>query len=1078
MKQQNFCLTKINLMRKTFTLMALLLAFICHQVIAQERTISGTVISSQDNLGIPGASVVIPGTTKGAITDIDGKFSLQVPTETKTLKISALGMKTKDVELTTSSTLNVTLEPNITKLNEVVVTANAIVREKRSLGYATQQVSSSELNSGENSNIIGALQGKVAGVNITSLSGSPGSSQRIVLRGGSSLTRENQPLIVIDGVPIDNRQFRTDDDLNNQVDYGVRANDINPDDIESISVLKGPGAAAQYGSRAANGAIMITTKKGKRAEAGKTSKMEISFHSNLTLSNVLKFPEFQNKYGQGDLSGIQDDRRENFSWGLPFDDKLRPWGQEIDGKQRVKPYSALEDNTKDFFNTGTSFTNNIAFGGGSEKSTYYFSVSSLKSKGIVPTTTYDKYNILFNGSTQLNNHFSSSISLNYSNISSMLPTGGQQDQSIYSNLLQTPRDIPITEGENLEDPFNAYNDITGEYGFYAAYALNPYFVLENFKNDNNVDRVFGNISVSYSKWSWLTITNRLGGDIYSDRRTQKWKKYNYLPIDAPYYSLLNNNQNYQGKYSEDIYNLTSYNNDLMFNFNHKFKEDLTGTLILGYNVRQRVVTNTFAQTNPQSGLGIPGYYNLDNSAGPVDANNSLSKIRNYGYYADFNFALKNMIFLGLNGRFDKSSTLPADNNTYFYPGVNTSFVASELFNDKLKDNLFNYCKIRVSYAKVGNDADPYLPSNFYTRTEIDGGWGTTSFPFNDIIGYSTGNRLGNTNIKPEFSTEFEVGTDLSFLDNRLSVGASYYIKNSKDQIFNLPISPATGFSSQTVNAGEVENKGIEIEISGFPLITKSGVKWELFGTYYKNKNKVISLFQGVDQLILGGFSGFSIVNKVGEPQGAFYAVDLLTNSQGQVIVDSATGNPKTTPNLINVGNYQPDFQMSWGTEITYKGISFGFLFDMKSGGSFFSRTKDLLDFVGTSKESENRDIQVYPNSVYIGADGQTVANTTPYNPYDYYTASIPAGRHVIDASYTKLREVHLSYQLPLKWLTKTPFGSASIGVVGNNLYLWTPEENKYTDPELNSSGASNAQGFEYLANPSQRNFGFDLKVTF
>ncbi len=1091
MKQQNFCLTKTNLMRKTFTLMALLLAFICHQVTAQERTISGTVISSQDNLGIPGASVVIPGTTKGAITDIDGKFSLQVPSETKTLQFSAIGMKTKDVELSASSTLNVTLDPNITKLSEVVVTANAIVREKRSLGYSTQQVTGKDLTSGQNTNVIGALQGKIAGVNITSLSGSPGSSQRIVIRGGTSLARNNQPIFVIDGVPIDNSNFRTGDDLNNQVDYGNRGNDINPDDIESISVLKGPAAAALYGSRASNGAIMITTKKGKRVTAGGKSKMDILFHSNVTFSSILKLPEFQNKYGQGDIDNTADDRRENFSWGLPFDGQLRPWGQEINGKQRIKPYSALEDNVRDFYNIGVAYNNSVSFAGGTEKSDYALSISSLNSKGIVPTMKYDKYSIHFNGNSELTNKFTTGISLNYSNISSVLPSGGQRDASIYDQILQTPRDIPITEGKNLEDPFNAYNDVTGQYGFYGAYTTNPYFVLNNFRNTNSVDRIIGNINVTYKGWDWLSITNRLGGDIYSDRRYQKWKKFSFVPIDIFYLvnpAIPQNKQVYQGKYSEDLISYTGFNNDLMFNFNHKFSNDLSGTLLLGYNLRQNIYNETAVQTNEDGGLGIPGYYNLSNSDGPLKGRNDLTKTRNLGYYADLNLNYKNMLFLGLSGRIDKSSTLAPENNTFFYPGANASFILSELFSSNLKEEKFTYCQIRVSYAKVGNDASAYRTANFYTKTDIDGGFGKTTFPFGTVQGFTSGDRVGNIELTPEFSTEFEIGTNLSFLKDRLSVGFTHYIKKSTDQIIDLPLPPSSGFTSKTINTGELKNEGNEIEMRGVPVLSKSGFKLELYGTYFKNNNKVVSLYKGVDQLALGGTNRTAIVDQVGQPAGSFYAADLLQDSQGRIVVDSATGMPQITSDLVYVGNYQPKFQASFGANFTFKGITFGFLFDMKNGGQFSSRTKDVMAFVGISKETENREDQIWPNSVYLASDGQYVTNTSQkYHPYDYFTNVIPDGQHIVNAGYIKLREISLTYQFPAKWLAKTPFGSASLGLSGNNMFIWTKSklflgdkfrENVYVDPEQNSSGSSNAQGFEYSSNPSQRNYGIDFKFTF
>jgi TonB-linked SusC/RagA family outer membrane protein len=1079
-------------MRKAFTLFVLLFTFLGTQIYAQNRTITGKVISSQDNLGIPGVSVVVAGTTNGTVTDIDGNYTLSIAPETKTLHFSAVGMKAKDVEVGATDKIDVTLDQAALKLDEVVVTANAIVREKRSLGYATTQVNSDELTSGENRNVIGALQGKVSGVNITSLSGAPGSAQRVVIRGGTSLTRNNQALFVIDGVPMDNSNLRphdpndpdqVSDDLNNQVDYGSRGNDINPDDIESISVLKGPAAAALYGSRASNGAIMITTKSGKRKVGGKGG-MDVTFHSNVTFASPLKLPEFQNEFGQGDLDNIEDDRRENFSWGLPFDGKYRPWGQEINGQQRIKPYSAIENNMRDFFDVGTTYNNNVSFSGGTEKSAYYLSVGATNSKGIVPTTTFDKYNIRFNGSSELTNHFSTTFSVNFSSINRSDPAGGQQSSSVYDNLLQNPRDIPIVDGKNLDDPYNSYNDITGTYGYYGAYALNPYFVVNNFKNTNDVDRLIASTSVTYSNWDWLSITDRLGGDIYGDRRYQKWKKYDYAPADeSGLYVTPNNNQTYQGRYSEDVYNFNSFNNDLMLTFKKKITEDISATLLVGQNIRQQKLNNIYSQTNEQGGLILEGYYNLQNSNGTPVSRNTLNETRNIGYYGDLNLAYKSMVFLGLTGRRDKSSTFLENNNTYFYPSVNASFVFSELFKPELTENIWTYGKLRGSYARVGNDAPAYSLSNVYASTNIASGFGSTVFPLRGVPGFSVYDKSGNPDLTPEFTKAAEVGLELGFLKDRLTVDFSYYANKSTDQIFPLTLPSSSGFTSKTVNEGEIKNSGIELALRGIVLNNKSGFKIELFGTYTKNNSKVVSLYGGVDRLLLGGFEGMGIYAQVGKPYGAFEGVDLLKDANGHVIIDTSSGLPSGTPNEVYLGTYQPDYMASLGANMSYKGFTLHFLFDTKQGGKFFSRTKSLMDFLGTAKETtvNGREDYIWPESVHPDANGNLVANSDiTFHPYDYWTSvlnNIP-GQHVLDATYVKLREVSFSYDFPNKWLSHSPFGSASLTVFGNNLFIWTPKENQYADPEQNSAGASNTQGFEYSPNVSQRNYGVDLKFTF
>lgn len=1055
--------------------MAFMMLFLGLFSYAQTRIVKGTVKDATTREPLLGVAVGVKNTSISAFTNIDGEFTMMVPDSVKKISFRLFGYKPK--EYAVADSIMALLTQEALQLDETVVTANAIKREKRSLGYSTQTVGSEDLTKGQNTNVLSAIQGKVSGVNVTSSTGGPGSSNRIVLRGGTSLTGNNQALMVVDGIPIDNSNFRTGDDLNNQVDYGNRANDINPDDIESVSVLKGPAAAALYGSRASNGAIIITTKHGRNM-ANENKKMDINFSTGVTFSTVLKLPKEQDQYGQGDTHNVSDDRRENFSWGLPFDGEYRPWGQQINGQQRVKKYENLPNNIKDFFQTGVTYNNNLSISGGNDKTTYFLSANALNNKGIVETMDYKKYGIRFNATTQLNNRFTSSISANYSNVSSDLPTGGQGDGSVFDNLIQTPRDIPITAGKDLNDPFNQYNDVTGKYGFYGAYTTNPYFILQSYRNSNKVDHLQGNTTLSYKVAEWLTITERLGGDIYSDRRYQKWKKYSYTPID-PFWQ--GNNKIYQGKYSEDIYNVNEVTNDLMLNFNKDIGKDFKVYGTLGHNVRQKSTTELYSQTNPQGGLAIADYYNVSNSNGQATTYNNVFKRRLIGAYMDANVSYKNMLFLGITARNDWSSTLPKNSRSFFYPSVNASWVFSELFSDSLRNGWFNYGKLRANYAKVGADADEYLTTTIFNKTVIDGGFGTTTTPFNGVNAFTVGDRLGNPNLKPEITTAFEVGTELSFFKDRLGFDVSYYENNSTNQIINVPISNASGFTNKTINTGRIENKGVELLVRGTPVSTRKGFKVELVGTFTKNKNKVVSIQDGVDQITLGGTSQMAIVAQTGQPYGTFYGIDLMTDGKGHVVVDSATGLPKTTTNSQVLGNYQPKFMASLGATLTYKNISFNFLFDTKQGGVFYSRTKSTMDFNGTAPETAEggRADRVWENSVYMNSQGQYVTNTDrKYDVYNYYTNKIPDGQMLVDASYIKLRQVALTYRLPGKYLTKTPFGAISVSLFANNVFIWTAKKNTYSDPEMSSSGASNAQGFEFAATPSQRNFGFKFSFNF
>ncbi|MBL0104367.1 MAG: SusC/RagA family TonB-linked outer membrane protein [Bacteroidetes bacterium] len=500
-------------MKKIFTVFLLLYLIAAHTVFAQSRTISGVVTAAQDGLSIPGVSVVLKGTTIGTSTDLDGKFTISVPADAKLLVFTSVGMKTKEVSIESSSSVNVVMETDALKLNEVVVTANAIEREKRSVGYGISTVSGSELTRGEDRSVVNSLQGKVAGIQVTSASGGVGSSSRIIIRGGSSILGDNRPLMVVDGIPIQDDNFQTGDELNRQVDAGNRANDINPEDIESVTILKGPAAAALYGSRASNGAVMITTKSGKKVSGGGKA-FPGSFSSGYTFETPLKLPEFQNSFGQG-LPFFEHDLRENTSWGAAFDGIVRPWGYEINGQQRVKPYSALPDNVKDFFDVGHTLTTNFSISGGSEKSSYYMSVGNVNQTGIVPGTEYTRTNFKVSGSAELANHFTSSASVMYSKSKGDLSIQGQNTAlSPWEDIIQTPRDISLLE---LKDYKNQFNDLDG---YYSPYTTNPWFVLNENSYNNNVDHIIGNVQLAYHPLSWLNVDYRIGTDYYSDDREE------------------------------------------------------------------------------------------------------------------------------------------------------------------------------------------------------------------------------------------------------------------------------------------------------------------------------------------------------------------------------------------------------------------------------------------------------------------------------------------------------------------------------------------------------------------------------
>ena len=1025
---------------------------------AQNSTITGKVTSAEDGAAVPGANVVVKGTTTGTVTDAEGRYSISAP-GTGTLIFSFIGLVTEEVAVNNQTVVDVQLVSDLQSLQEVVVTANAIEREKKSLGYTVTEIKGDELTKGRERSFVNAMQGKVAGVQIQSNSGAPGSSTRVVIRGGTSITGNNQALYVVDGIPIDNSSFGTGDNLNNQVDAGNRGNDINPEDIESVSILKGPAAAALYGSRASNGAILITTKSGKNA-AGRNKKAEVTYSGAYTFDDILRLPKFQNEFGQGAHGDV--DLRENWSWGPRFDGQLRPWGQEVEGQQLQKPYVALPDNVREFFDLGRTLQNNLSIAGGNETSNYYLSLGNLNNKGIIPATGFDRTTIKLTGGTQLSNKLTSSASVNYIRTDGDLSAQGQGDNSPYNQVLQTPRDISLLALKDYTSPFNDIN------GFYSPYLVNPWFVLnENFYT-STMDRLIGNVQVGYKPLKWLDVTYRIGTDLYTDRRRQGFA------IRRP----VGQNEDVvePGRYQEATYSVRELTSDLMVTGKRALTDDLNLSVLLGHNIRQR---NESQQTGTVNELVTPGVFNFDNGNGTPTLFNYQENRRLHGVYADVNFGFRDYLFLGLTARNDWSSTLPRGNNSFFYPGVNASFV----FTDALgwQGKLLSFGKIRASWAQVGNDASPYALNTYFEKGSITDGYNNSrlNFPLNGTPGFTLGNRIGNEDLKPEISESYEVGTELAFLDNRVSLEAAVYRTNSRNQILPVSIAASSGYTSKLINAGLLTNQGMELGLNATPV--KAGdFTWQLSANFTRNVSQVKELFGNTRQISIGGLGGIDLVAQVGQPYGSFYISPELRDPQGNVVVDPVTGYPRTAASPQIVGNIQPEWFGGLSNTFSYKGLALNVLFDTKQGGKLYSRTMSTQEFVGTSPLTTYNDRQpfVIPGSVVETDPGVYAPNTTPVKSVEQYWTNRNDANYVIDASYVKLRELSLSYSLPKKLIDRTPFGNVQVGVSGRNLLLWTPEENTYVDPETNSFGNGNNQGFEFTSVPSTRSFGANLRFTF
>lgn len=1029
---------------------------------AQERTVSGIVSSADDGGPLPGVNVVIKGTTNGGVTDVDGKYSVMVPQGSGVLVFTFIGFETQEVEIGMRSTVDVQMNTDVQQLSEVIVTALGIEKEERSLGYAVTSIKNEALTRAQSPNALNALQGKVAGVNITSASGSPGASSRIILRGFSSLGGSNQPLFVVDGVPVNNGVVG-DDDLNGGLDFGNRINDLNPEDIESLSILKGASGTTLYGSRAASGVIVITTKKGK---AGIKKGAQITVNSSLTLDSPLKLPTFQNEYGQGFFGGV--DLLENTSWGAKFDGVDRLWGHVVDNSQQFKPYVAQPDNIKDFWDIGKTYNNSVAISNGDENSNYYLSYGNINADGIMPTDadSYNRNTLSLRGSTTLTNKIKASASLNFvSKNNKFVPTG--QDQSVYDNIMQTPRDISIIDHKDYKSLFNNLDN------YYSGYTLNPYYVLNEHGANASENRFFGNVALTYPITDHITVTDRFGGDV-SSTHAKSWRAITQVSR--------NDYNDDPGRVIVQDYFNREINNDLMINFNKTFGEDFSLGVLVGHNVNQREYRTSLARV---TGLDLPNFYDLSNSPSTPVVDEYYERKRIMGVYSSIDLSYRNFLFLSLNGRNDWSSTLPKENRSFFYPGVNGGVDLAGIIPGI--EDIFTLAKIRAGWARVGKDAGPYLINSVFVEGEQFDGFRYLRYPLaGNINAFEVSNRIGNSGLTPEFTTEFEIGGDFRFFNGRVRLDGAYYNRTITDLIWNANLSYATGYSTQTLNLGEITNKGIELLLSVSPVVTNN-FTWDVSVNYTRNRNVLVRLAEGLDQVDLGGTGAMAFVGRPGQPLGLFLGPVALLDDQGRTIVNSQ-GLPTSDPENQIYGNSQYDFMAGLVNNLSYKGISLGFTLDLRQGGLMYSRTAEMMYFAGTAPQTLYNDRQpfIVPNSVVQVAPGEYAENTTPVTIntlHTYWGQSFGGGlfnkRFLVSKSFMKLRELSLSYSLPASLLSNTPFGSVQVSLIGRNLFIWTPDDNHFVDPESTTFGNDlEADYGEFSATPTVRSVGANIRLTF
>jgi TonB-linked SusC/RagA family outer membrane protein len=1044
---------------------------------AQTRTVSGRV-TGPERSPLPGVTVVEKGTANGVSTGADGTYTLTVQPNA-TLIFSYIGFANQEVAVAgRPPTIDIQLATDSRKLSEVVITALGVEREERALGYATSTIASDEVTRSRATNPMNALQGKVAGVNISGASGAPGASTKVILRGYSSVKGENNPLYVVDGVPIINTAGNFSDyfldptiSVNRTQDFGNRANDINPDDIESITILKGASATSLYGSRAANGAILITTKKGR---AGEGIKVELA--SSATLTRPLFLPQLQNTFGQGWNGAF--DTQENGSWGPLFDGRERLWGNVVDNAQQLKPFVALENNLRDFYETGSSFLNSVAISGGGEKSTFYFSYGNAREDGVVPTDadSYNRHTLALRGSTQ-GTRLPVSTSLNFVRKDTRVVTTGQggEGTTLFQEIIQIPRDISIVDLRDLSNPFNT-ND-----NFYTLYAQNPYWPLTQNGNRYGENRLFGNVNFGYKLTDWLSANARIGGDVASGELSDWIAKYSQSPGSPN--ETVNPSPGWVNERSRFNHEL---NADFMLTTNHDLGESLHLNGLLGYNINERYGRNTLAYV---TNLSIPGFYNLANTSDPVTVFTNETLRRLVGVYGQAELSYRDFLFLTLSARNDWSSTLPAANNSFFYPGINGSFVFTDVF-PSLR-NVLSYGKVRAAWGQTGNDAAPYLILSTLIPGTVALPFGDINFPIGGVNAYEVSNQIGNPALQPEITTEAEFGATLQFLNNRISADVAYYDRITEGQILPVPIAPSSGYTTQVLNLGRVQNRGIELLLTARPIV-KNNFDWEVRYTFSNNRNKVLELRNGLDQVVLTSAYDTEFLAIPGMPLGVYKGPAYLRDPQGRIVVNPNTGFPLQAPEKEIYGTAQPDYLMGLYNTFSYKGVSLAFGFDARKGGLFYSYTQRLTQFVGNSTNTlyNFRQPFLVPNSVVqTGVDDKGnpayAENTIPIDVNgvtNYWNDSNngPIEReHTRDRSFLKLREVALGYNLPASLLRPIRASNVNISLVGRNLLLWTPENNNIVDPESTTFGNDLTGEFgEFAVGPTVRSLGLSLRIGF
>ncbi len=1091
---------------------------------AQERTISGKITSKEDGSALPGVNILVKGSTTGTVTDGDGNYRLSVPAGNVTLVISFIGLQTQELDLAGRTTLDVQMAADVQQLSEVVVTAVGIEREKKALGYAVTDIGANRIQQKAEPDPVRALQGKVPGVNIIGAGGAVGAGTNITIRGNKSLLGNNQPLFVVDGIPFDNTTYATGS-FTQSTTATNRSFDIDPNNIESMTVLKGAAAAALYGSRASNGVIVITTKAGKKSSR---KGLEVAVNSSYSFEDVSNIPEFQTRYGAGNnLLHVNG----NFgTWGAPYDPSSPLWqipanANLVRGVDPETGYNLLDhpyiqytnpnnspyfpqfagatyayrpnDNVGDFLRRGSLKETGVSLAGGNEKANFIAGASRTWNEGIVPYNELTRTSLNFGGNATLDNGLFVAGSMTYVNTDMTSPPSsglGAGGTSVTERLLFLPPNLPMKD--------LPFEDARGVQAMYRPDNDNPYYLAKYAPNTSDVDRYFGNFTLAYDINEWLNVMYRAGFNGFTDRKLEVVPK---TSTDFPLGQLI-----------EDEMRRIELDGNFLVTITKDLTEDLNIKTILGHNANRRSIAR---QSYLGTGIIVPGINDMDNVAS-VTPNGGTRNNRAYqAAFADVSLSYRDWAFLNLTGRNDWTSALPENKRSYFYGGFSSSVIITDALN--ITSDKLSFAKLRAGWARVGSDPLPYqTQSTLYTTNPVFGNnIASVTFPFRGFNAQTQANTLGNGQLTPEFSSEIELGADLKFFKNRVGLDVTWYDRSTTDQIVPITVSATSGFGAAVVNIGEIQNTGWEIGVNATPVTLNNGFTWEVNAAFTRNRNIVVSLTEGLEEVFLNGFgNGIRSVQRAGEPYGQIKGTVAERYSpnpdarwdEGELLVDPASGKLITSATEEIIGDPNPDFLLGVTNTFSWKGITLTALIDYRHGGDMFSSTFNQVYGRGITPGTipngpRGREMSfVIPGVVgspqtqtaVLDANGNPQTNTVQLHANDWWFINTfgsagPQEFSVFDATTIRLREISLGYEIPKKWLAKTPFGSASIMFTGRNLWFDAvnfPDDLNF-DPETNSLGAGNVEGLSPFQNgnaqgidlgiiPTTKRYGVNLRFTF